>query len=119
MKKIIELILDTHRVSLEGTIAAWVPRFIPSHYPIAFTKFPPGENRNLDLRRDFNKYLDNISISATSFLKGVFSELLTSQMLLILFKLKRILYWGNADQCMDFTTIDDTAEFTASAALDL
>ena len=67
MKKIIELILDTHRVSLEGTIAALVPRFIPSHYPIAFTKFPPGENRNLDLHRDFNKCLDNTSIQLYRF----------------------------------------------------
>jgi nucleoside-diphosphate-sugar epimerase len=37
---------------------------------------------------------------------------------LILFKLKRVLYWGDADQRMDFTTMDDTAAFTASAALD-
>jgi hypothetical protein len=44
--------------------------------------------------------------------------MLTGQMPLILFKLKRILYWGDADQRMDFTTIDDTAIFTASAALD-
>jgi nucleoside-diphosphate-sugar epimerase len=44
--------------------------------------------------------------------------MLTGQMPLILFKLKRVLCWGNADQRMDFTTIDDTAAFTASAALD-
>ena len=25
---------------------------------------------------------------------------------LILFKLKRVLYWGDADQRMDFTTMD-------------
>jgi len=37
---------------------------------------------------------------------------------LILFKLKRVLYWGHADQRMDFTTMDDTAAFTARAALD-
>ena len=37
---------------------------------------------------------------------------------LILFKLKRVLYWGDADQRMDFTTMNDTAVFTASAALD-
>jgi hypothetical protein len=37
---------------------------------------------------------------------------------LILFKWKRILYWGDADQRMDFTTVGDTAAFTASAALD-
>jgi nucleoside-diphosphate-sugar epimerase len=44
--------------------------------------------------------------------------MLTGQMPLILFKPKRVLYWGNADQRMDFTTMDDTAAFTASAALD-
>ena len=44
--------------------------------------------------------------------------MLTGQMPLILFKLKRVLYWGDADQRMDFTTIEDTAAFTASTALD-
>ena len=54
---------------------------------------------------------------ATAF-NGAFADMLTGQMPLILFKLKRVLYWGDADQRMDFTTIDDTAAFTASAALD-
>ena len=31
---------------------------------------------------------------------------------------RRVLYWGNADQLLDFTTIADTAAFTAAAALD-
>ena len=44
--------------------------------------------------------------------------MLTGQMPLILFKRKRVLYWGDADQRMDFTTVDNTAAFTASAALD-
>ncbi len=113
-----EVIIDTQRVLLDATIAAGVPRFIPSDYSIDFTKFPPGENRNLDLRRDFHKRLDKTSISATTIFNGAFADMLTGQMPLILFKLKRVLYWGDADQRMDFTTIDDTAAFTASAALD-
>jgi hypothetical protein len=113
-----EVISDTQKVLLGGAIAAEVPRFIPSDYSIDFTKFPPGENRNLDLRRDFHKCLDKTSISATTIFNGAFTELLTDQMPLILFKLKRVLYWGDADQRMDFTTMDDTAAFTASAALD-
>jgi nucleoside-diphosphate-sugar epimerase len=95
-----------------------VPRFIPSDYSIDFTRFPAGENRNLDLRREFHKRLDESSISATTIYNGAFAELLTGQMPLILFTLKRVLYWGNPDQRMDFTTIDDTAAFTARAALD-
>src|ERR1022692_4213545 len=113
-----DVIVGTQSVLLDATVKAGVPRFIPSDYSIDFTKFPPGENRNLDLRRDFHKRLDQTSISATTILNGAFADMLTGQMPLILFKLKRVLYWGDADQRMDFTTMDDTATFTASAALD-
>jgi nucleoside-diphosphate-sugar epimerase len=113
-----DVIVGVQAVLLEASIKASVPRFIPSDYSIDFTGFPPGENRHLDLRRDFHKRLDQASISATTIYNGAFTDMLTRQMPLILFKLKRVLYWGNTDQRMDFTTIDDTAAFTASAALD-
>jgi nucleoside-diphosphate-sugar epimerase len=113
-----DVIVETQTALLEAAIKAEVPRFIPSDFSIDFTKFPAGENRNLDLRRDFHARLDRTSISATTIFNGAFADMLTGQMPLILFKLKRVLYWGNADQRMDFTTIDDTAAFTARVALD-
>jgi len=113
-----EVIVEAQTVLLDAAVKAGVPRFIPSDFSIDFTKFPPGENRNLDLRREFHAHLDNASIRATTIFNGAFAEMLTGQMPLILFKWKRVLYWGNADQRMDFTTIDDTAAFTANAALD-
>ena len=113
-----DVIVEAQAVLLEAAIKADVPRFIPSDFSIDFTKFPPGENRNLDLRRDFHTRLDKASISATTIFNGAFADMLTGQMPLILFKLKRVLCWGDADQRMDFTTMDDTAAFTASAALD-
>jgi nucleoside-diphosphate-sugar epimerase len=113
-----DVIVDAQTALLEGAVRAGVPRFIPSDYSIDFTKFPAGENRNLDLRRVFHARLDKASISATTIFNGAFAELLTGQMPLILFKLKRVLCWGDADQRMDFTTVDDTAAFTARAALD-
>jgi nucleoside-diphosphate-sugar epimerase len=57
-------------------------------------------------------------IQATSILNGMFMDLLTGQAPVVLFKIKRILYWGSADQPLDFTTIANTAEYTAAAALD-
>ena len=113
-----EVIVDAQAVLLEGAIKAEVPRFIPSDYSIDFTQLPPGENRNLDLRRDFHRLLDRFPVSATTIFCGAFAELLIGQMPLILFKWRRVLYWGDADQRLDFTTVDDTAVFTASAALD-
>jgi hypothetical protein len=113
-----DVIVQTQGVLLDAAIEAGVPRFIPSDYSIDFTKLAPGENRNLDLRRDFHRHLDRASISATTIYNGAFADMLTGQMPLIFFRLRRVLYWGDADQRMDFTTIDDTAAFTASAALD-
>jgi nucleoside-diphosphate-sugar epimerase len=113
-----DVIVQTQSVLLQAAIKADVPRFIPSDYSIDFTKFPPGENRNLDLRREFHQHLDKTSISSTTIFNGAFADMLTGQMPLILFKINRILYWGDPDQLMDFTTMDDTAAFTASVALD-
>jgi nucleoside-diphosphate-sugar epimerase len=75
-------------------------------------------NRNLDLRREFHRRLDKAPIAATSILNGMFADMLTGQAPFILFKVKRVVYWENADQRMDFTTMDDAAEFIAAAALD-
>lgn len=113
-----EVIIDTQKVLLDAAVLAGVPRFIPSGFSLDFTNLKVGENRNLDLRRTFHQYLDKAHIAATTIFCGAFMDLLTDQMPMILFKQKRILYWGNADQLLDFTTMDDTAAFTAHVALD-
>jgi nucleoside-diphosphate-sugar epimerase len=113
-----DVIVDAQTVLLNAAILAGVPRFIPSDYSIDFTRFPAGLNRNLDLRREFHTRLENTPIAATTIFNGAFADMLTGEMPLILFKFKRVYYWGNADQRMDFTTMDDTAAFSACAALD-
>src|SRR5208337_2245192 len=113
-----DVIVDAQRQLLDAAVKARVRRFIPSDYSIDFAKQPEGINRNLDLRREFYRYLEKPPISATSILNGAFMELLSGQAPFILFKLKRVLYYGNADQPLDFTTKGDTANYTAEAALD-
>ncbi len=113
-----DVVVGTQKILLNGAIKAGVPRFIPSDYSLDFTKFKDGENRNLDLRREFHKYLDASSISATSIFNGAFMEMLTNEIPMIIFKKKLVLYWGHADHKMGFTTMDDTAKYTANAALD-
>ncbi|MDF7810836.1 NmrA family NAD(P)-binding protein [Hymenobacter sp. YC55] len=113
-----EVIVETQTRLLEAAVAAGVPRFIPSDFSADFTKLPEGSNRNFDLRREFMRRLDQAPIQATSILNGMFMELLKGQAPLILSGPRRILYWGDADQPLDFTTMVNTAEFTAAAALD-
>jgi uncharacterized protein YbjT (DUF2867 family) len=113
-----EVIIDAQKILLDGAIAAGVPRFIPSDYALDFTKFSAGENRNLDWRREFHTYLDKSNIKATSIFNGAFADMLTGQMPLVLFKQKKILCWGDANHKLSFTTMDDTAAYTANAAMD-
>ena len=112
------VIVDAQGALLDAAVAAGVPRFVPSDYCIDYQGLVPGGNRNLDLRREFRVRVDRAPIGATSILNGMFTDLLTGQAPIVLAKFGRVLYWENADQPMDFTTIDDTAAYTAAAALD-
>ena len=113
-----ETIIEIQKVLLDAAVDAKVPRFIPSDYSSDFTNLVKGQNRNLDLRREFHEYLDKAPIKATSIFNGPFMDLLTTDMPLILFKKRRILCWGNPNQIIEFTTTYNVAEFTANAALD-
>lgn len=112
------VILDAQGRLLDAAVAAGVPRFIPSDFSLDFTRTRPGDNRNMDLRRRFMARIDSAPIRATSILNGAFADLLTGEAPIVLHRFRRILYWGNADQPLDFTTKDDVADFTADAALD-
>ncbi|MCZ2849106.1 NmrA family NAD(P)-binding protein [Modestobacter sp. VKM Ac-2978] len=103
---------------LEAAVAAGVPRFIPSDFSADYRRVAPGSNRNFELRRDFARVLDRTPIRGTSVLNGAFADMLTGQAPIVLSGRDRVLYWGDADQPLDFTTKDDTAAFTADAALD-
>ena len=113
-----EVIIDAQSKLLQAAVLSGVPRFIPSDFCIDYRPLQPGTNRNLDLRREFSTILDAANIKQTSILNGMFTGLLKDQAPVILKKQKRIFFWGNADQTMDFTTIDNTAVYTAAVAVE-
>jgi len=113
-----ETIIDVQKILVDAAIKANVKRFIPSDYSLDFTTLIEGQNRNLDLRREFHQYIEEKPINVTTIFNGPFMDLLTTDMPLILFKQKRILCWGNPNQIMEFTTTDNVAEFTAQVAMD-
>ena len=113
-----DTIVETQSLLLTAAVAAKVPRFIPSDFALDFTKLPPDWNRNLSFRNEFRQRLDQANIKATSILNGGFMNMLTGTAPFILFKINRVLCWGDPEQLTDWTTIEDTAKFTALAALD-
>lgn len=113
-----DVIIDLQSTLLDAAIAAGVPRFIPSDFSVDFTKFPQGQNRNLDLRREFHLRLDKAPIGSTSILNGCLSSLVTSANIMLDPQVKRVTYWENPEQQIDITTLENVATYTAAAALD-
>lgn len=113
-----DVVIERQTVLVDAAVAAGVPRFIPSDYSLDFTKTERGGNRNLDLRREFMGRVDRAPITTTSILNGAFMDMLGAEMPIIQPRIRRVIYWGSADQVLDFTTKDDVAAYTAAAALD-
>lgn len=114
-----DVIVDAQTQLLEAAIAAGVPRFIPSDFASDFTRLPEGDNRNFDLRKEFHKTLDVSPIQSTSIMNGAFADILGYGTPLYDFRNYTVGYWGeNADWKMDFTTMDNTADYAAATALD-
>lgn len=121
-----DVIVDVQTQLLEAAIEAGVPRFIPSDFSIDFTRLAEGDNRNFDLRKEFHKTLDKSAISSTSIMNGAFAEILSYGTPIYDFENYTVGYWGDdpewkddPDWKMDFTTVDNTADYTACAALDM
>ena len=114
-----ETIVDAQTQLLDAAMAAGVPRFIPSDFAADFTRLAEGDNRNFDLRKEFHKTLDKAAIESTSIMNGAFTDILTYGTPIYDFRNYTVGYWGDdADWKMDFTTMDNTADYTAAAALD-
>lgn len=114
-----DVIVEAQTKILNAAVAAGVPRFIPSDFSSDFTMIPAGENRNFDLRKEFHTILSERPIQYTSIYNGAFADILRYNTPLFNMQQKTIAYYDNkADWKIDFTTMDDTAAFTAMAALD-
>jgi nucleoside-diphosphate-sugar epimerase len=113
-----DVIVDTQQILLEGSIKASVPRFIPSDFSADYTRWPQYENRTLDLRREFKRNLDKAVIASTSILNGAFLDLLLGRFPAFDLKDRTVTYWGDPDCKLEFTKLDDIADFTALASLD-
>ncbi|KAJ5225867.1 hypothetical protein N7468_007092 [Penicillium chermesinum] len=103
---------------LDASVAAKVPRFIPSDFSLDFTKTAPGSNRNLDIHREFHDRLNKSGIAWTSILNGGFLDLMAGESPLINHKSRTLPYVGQPDQLLDYTSMVDTAAFTAAVAAD-
>ncbi len=109
-----EVVVEAQTQLLHAAVTAGVPRFIASDFCSDYTQQAPGTNRNFDLRREFRARLDRTPLAATSILNGAFAEVLTYNIPLLDWAQRQVGYWEDADWRIDFTTMADTAAFTAA-----
>jgi predicted GNAT family acetyltransferase/uncharacterized protein YbjT (DUF2867 family) len=110
-----DVIVDGQTRVLRAAEKARVMRMIPSDYSVDFYATNEGQNRNLDLRREFNRVLDRSSVRGTSVLCGAFMDLLARPGAMGPDANGAMRFWGDEDQPYDFTTMDDTARYVAAA----
>jgi len=92
---------------------------IPSDFSVDLHKLDYGDNVFLDERKKMSEAFQTSPVLRTSVLNGGFIEIMLSPFMDIVDLDKGTFsYWGDGEQPMDFTTMDDAAAYTAAAILD-
>lgn len=117
-----DVIIDAQLALLRAAKAAGARRFIPSDYSYDFFTLPEGINLNSDWRRTLAERARpeaTGSFEVVHVLQGIFADRFVLGFLGMLDPEAGVVrYWGDGKTPIDWTTWEDTARFTAAAALD-
>lgn len=117
-----DVITDAQLALLRAAKAAGARRFIPSDYSYNVFTLPEGINVNSDWRRTLAERARTErteSFEVVHVMQGIFAARDVVGFLGLLDADKGVVrYWGDGTTPIDWTTYEDTARFTAAAALD-
>lgn len=115
-----DILVDAQLALLRAAKTAGARRFIPSDFAYNLFALPPGINVHSDLRRAFGERArpeQSGAFEIVHVLQGMFFDR-AALGFLGLFDGHTLRYWGDGTTPIDWTTWEDTARFTAAAALD-
>lgn len=117
-----DIIIDAQAALLQAAKAAGARRFIPSDFSYNMFTLPAGINLNTDWRRTFAERARTEAapgVEVVHVLQGIFADRGVAGFLGLLDADRAVLrYWGDGSTPIDWTTWEDTARFTAAAAVD-
>jgi nucleoside-diphosphate-sugar epimerase len=117
-----DVIVDAQLALLRTAKSAGARRFIPSDYSYNVFTLPEGVNVNSDWRRALAKSAREEateSFEIVHVMQGIFADRQVLGFLGLFDGDKGVIrYWGDGKTPIDWTTWEDTARFTAAAALD-
>jgi len=104
---------------LRAAERAGVLRMMPSDFGVDLQRLDYGDNDFYDLRKKADEAFATSRVRPVYLFNGAFPEFVIQPISgLVDFEKNTFSYWGDGDQPIDFTTIRDTAEYTAAAVLD-
>jgi nucleoside-diphosphate-sugar epimerase len=117
-----DVIMDGQQRLLAAARKAGVRRFIPSDFSFDLFRLDEGENINADWRRQFARIAETErgATAVVHILNGCFLDRQVLFGFLGAFDLRAgtAFVWGDGAQPMDFTSMTDTAQYTAEVATD-
>ena len=115
-----DTIVDGQLALLDAAKRNGVRRILPSDYALDLFKSPPGEHANFDMRRDADERIAASGIEHIHVLNGAFMDNFLQSQFGGVFDMERgtASYWGDGNDAFDATSVEDTARYTARAAID-
>lgn len=91
-------------------------RIVPSDFALDVFTAPPGQHPFFDWRRAADEAIADTGLEHIHVLNGAFLDGFAAS--LFDHEARTVTYWGTGDELIEATTVDDTARYTARAALD-
>jgi uncharacterized protein YbjT (DUF2867 family) len=91
-------------------------RMVPSDFAADLFTAPPGEHPFFDWRRAADEAIATTGLEHVHVLNGAFLDGFVAS--LLDHGARTVTFWGTGDEPIEATTVDDTARYTARAALD-
>lgn len=115
-----DTIVDGQLALLTAATRNGVRRMLPSDFALDLFRSPLGEHANFDMRREADVAIAAAGIEHVHVLNGAFMDNFLQSQFGGVFDLARgtASYWGTGQETFDATSVEDTARYTARAALD-
>ena len=116
-----DIIIEAQLALLRAARDAGARRFLPSDFSYNLFTLPAGVNWNTDWRRAFAEAAEaeRGAVEVVHLMQGIFTDRGVAGFLGLLdLAAGTLRYWGDGATPIDWTTWEDTARFTAAAALD-
>lgn len=110
-----DVVVDGQVALAQAAARNGVRRFLPSDFALDVFKATPGEHAAFDLRREADEAIATLGLEHVHVLNGAFMDGLVW---IFDHDARTAAFWGSGDEPFDGTTVEDTARYTARAAVD-